>query len=86
MHLVMDTIIVHELDFSIPDEIVAERSEEWSTNVLKTRSREEYIKGLAHFAGLDLIKYSFARVWREPRGTVLRVELRSAHWRSKQPK
>jgi hypothetical protein len=86
MHLVFDTIIAHELDFTIPQSVIDERSEEWVTKVLKNSSREEYIKGLAAFMGIDLIKYTFAKVTHDTKARLFRVELRSAHWASKLPK
>lgn len=86
MHLVIDTIITHELDFTIPQSAVVERSEEWVTKVLKNRSREEYIKGLAAFVGIDLIKYSFAKVTFDVKRRCWLVELRSTHWASRQPR
>lgn len=86
MHLVIDTIIAHELDFTIPQTAIDGRNEEWVTKVLKNRSREEYIKGLAAFVGIDLIKYTFAKVQFDLKQRCWRVELRSAHWASRLPR
>lgn len=86
MHLVMDVLIVHELDFIITDEQIADRNEDWVSKVMTTRSRAEYIKGLAWFAGIDLIKYTFAKVTRRPHADWFSVEIRSAFWASKQPR
>lgn len=86
MHLVMDFIVAHELDFIITDEQIAERSVDWVTKVAATRSREEYIKGLAWFAGIDLIKYTFAKVTPVPHAAKIQIQIRSALWASRQPK
>lgn len=86
MHLVMDLLVVHELDFTITDEQIAERNVDWVAKVKTTRSREEYIKGLAWFAGIDLIKYTFAKVTPVPGRAMMQVQIRSAHWASKQPR
>lgn len=86
MHLVIDTIIAHELDFTIPQSDVDARNVEWVTKVLKNRSREEYIKGLAAFVGIDLIKYTFAKVQFDVKRRCWRIELRSAHWANRLPR
>lgn len=86
MHLVIDMLVVHELDFTIPQTAIDARTEEWVTKVQKNNSREEYIKALAAFVGIDLIKYTFAKVHHDVKGRRYNIELRSAHWASKLPR
>jgi hypothetical protein len=84
-HLVMDTMIGHELDLMIPESEIARRWEEWQSRVVATRSRSEYVKGLAAFAGLELIEYDSAVVERSIKLKRFDVRVRSRSWASRQP-
>ena len=84
MHLVMDTLISHELELTIPAGEVAARLAEW--NRLQTaRTRSDYVKGIAEFVGLELIDYDNADVRRDPKGN-FSAKIRSEHWTMRRPK
>jgi hypothetical protein len=83
-HLVMDTLIAHELELRIPVEAIMERLPEWNATVLTARSRSEYIKGMAAFCGLELLTYEVADVRRLKNGSFV-VKVYSDQWVMRQP-
>jgi hypothetical protein len=62
MNLVIDTLIVHTLEVSIPMERVMDRHPEWIEHVETAKSRGEYVKGMLWFCGLELVDYDTALV------------------------
>jgi hypothetical protein len=81
-HLVMDTIIGHELDVIIRQSEIERRGEEWHKLVVGTLSRSDYIKGLLAFGGLELIEYHTAVV--EQTIPAIAVRVRSKAWALRQ--
>ena len=85
MHLVMDTLILHELDVSIPATVIEERRPEWIAMVVTARSRSEYVKGIAAFCGMELIEYDSAVVEQDKQTSHWRLRARSSQWLLRQP-
>jgi hypothetical protein len=83
-HLVMDTLIAHEVDFVVTETMIAEREAEWRSTTSRTRSKEEYVKAVVAFAGLELIKYEYARIDRSRTTERYTVQLRSQYWADRQ--
>ena len=82
MHLVLGTLIVHELDLSISAETIAARFDEWK-KVMTAKSRSDYVKGMFAFAGMELLDYDHADVRRDLKGN-FRAQVRSQHWTARQ--
>ena len=85
MHLVMDTLILHELDVSIPAAEIQARSADWIAMVVTARSRSDYVKGIAAFCGMELIEYDTAVVEQDKKTHVWRLRARSSQWLLRQP-
>lgn len=68
--LVIDLLFAHSIDMTITAEQVAARRDEWH-KLATARFREEYIKGVAEFAGVDLLDYGYAD---------LRFDLPTGNW------
>lgn len=83
-HLVMDTLILHELHLDISDQVIVERQEEW-TQVLTATSRSDYIKGLLRFCGMELLDYDTAIVRRLPDRAMYSVQLLSEQANLRKP-
>jgi hypothetical protein len=83
MHLVMDTIIAHELELTITQAQIEARQSEWH-KALTSTSRSQYIKALMAFVGIELIDYDSAVVHRRKSGDFV-VQVRSVAWALKHP-
>lgn len=84
VHLVMDTLVIHELRVNIPDEAIEERRPEWIATVITAKTRSEYVKGLLHFCGLDLLDYDTALIERTLNSYLVRLS--SEQYNLRQPR
>jgi hypothetical protein len=85
MALVLDTLIIHELEFYIPSQVIQERHAEWIRTVLTVPSRAHHIRGLCRFGGMELRDYDSAMVLIDGKGG-WRVQIHSKQWMLRQPK
>jgi hypothetical protein len=83
-HLVIDTLILHELQLHIPAQTILERLPEWIATVVTARSRSARIQGMAHFCGIELIEYDSAVDNKDRDGNWF-VHARSSQWLLRQP-
>jgi hypothetical protein len=80
-HLVIDTLIVHTVEVSIPLERVRQRWPEWVEHVNIAKSRSEMVKGMMWFCGLDLLDYDTALVERTLTSFLVRLFSEQANLR-----
>lgn len=83
-HLVIDTLVLHTLELSIPIERVMQRHPEWVDRVERAKTRSDYIKGMLWFCGMELTDYDSALVERTVSSYLVRL---SSHQQNlRQPK
>jgi hypothetical protein len=83
-HLVMDTIIGHQLEVTIRESEIERRGDEWHKLTVGKFSRSLYIKGLLEFAGIELLDYDTAVVEHNALRQCHIVHVRSKAWGMRQ--
>lgn len=85
MHLVMDTLILHEIQVTIPAPDIKARLPEWIATVVTAKCRSDSIKGILAFCGIELLEYDSGIVSKDKAGNTV-VYLRSKQWMLRQPR